>query len=268
MSLYMLFMALWVTAWLSYTSQFITIVTACTYYFNSGPETEASADVATGFKFAYLYHMGSIAFGALIIAIVRFIRIVFVYICEKASEASGENPVVKGVAACGNCVLACIEKICDYINVNAFSFMAVTGQSFCSSAWYAFLLNMKHLLKFSFANLIAKVFIFIGKLAITVGNCYSLFALMKFVFKDTEEVGSLFGPIVAIGVTTYVTASIFLGIFDTIVQALLICLAIDMDMNDDEPKFGPPTFHDNMSKIKEGKSKRVAGETDPANELA
>lgn len=134
------------------------------------------------------------------------------------AEGSGENPVIKGIAACGNCLLACIEKVCDYINKNAFAYMAVAGTGFCQSAWYGFLLNLKHLLKFTFANTIATIFAFIGKLAITVGNCYSLFLIMTFVTHNEKEVvSSYFGPMVAIAVTSYITATIFLGILNTVV---------------------------------------------------
>ena len=54
---------------------------------------------------------------------------------------------------------------------------------------------------------------------------------------------------VLVGSITFMTASIFLGLFDTAVMALMTCLAIDMDMNDGTPKFGPETFHDGVNKI-------------------
>jgi len=46
-----------------------------------------------------------------------------------------------------------------------------------------------------------------------------------------------------VGLITYMTASVFLGLFDTAVMALLTSLAIDID-NNGQPKYGPPTFHD------------------------
>jgi len=67
---------------------------------------------------------------------------------------------------------------------------------------------------------------------------------------DYEEVGSLLGPVGAIAISTYITADIFLGIFDTVVKALLVCLAIDQDMHDGEIKFGPETFDQKATKIK------------------
>ena len=84
MALYMFFGILWITAWLEYSSTFVVMVSASTYYFNSSKEEEGSANVSLGFKFAYLNHMGSIAVGAFIIALIRFIRYVFYYLAKQA----------------------------------------------------------------------------------------------------------------------------------------------------------------------------------------
>ena len=127
--------------------------------------------------------------------------------------------------------------------------MAVTGDSFCNAAWYGFLLNVKHMLKFTWANTIAKAFTFIGKVAITVGNMFVCFNIMKFVTHDIEEVSSIFGPLSCVGVISFVTASIFLGLFDHVVMALMTCLAIDLDVNGGAPAFGPPTFHTKVNEI-------------------
>lgn len=81
--LWMLFGILWLTAWLEYTSTFIILVSASTYYFNSNSAEEGSAEVALGFDFAYNNHPGSLAFGSFIIALIRFIRIVFIYIAKE-----------------------------------------------------------------------------------------------------------------------------------------------------------------------------------------
>jgi hypothetical protein len=55
------------------------MVSASTYYFNSSKDKEGSSEVSLGFHYAYMYHMGTLAFGSFIIALVEFIRYVFVY---------------------------------------------------------------------------------------------------------------------------------------------------------------------------------------------
>ena len=62
------------------------MVSASTYYFTSNPnaDNEGKADVSMGIKFAWVYHAGSLAFGSFIIALVEFVRIVFMYLAQKA----------------------------------------------------------------------------------------------------------------------------------------------------------------------------------------
>lgn len=256
MALFMLFGWFWITAWIEYTSRFIAIVAAATYYFNNhrdAQDKEDGAEVCYGFKCAYVNHIGSIAFGAFIIALVRFIKFIFYQISKKLEEQAGENPAVKCAVGCAKCLLNCIEKICDYLNEAAFCYMAVTGDGFLESAWNGFLLNLKHGLEFAFANTIAKVFIFIGKLGIVATNCFTLFMLMKYVTKDMEEVKSIWPPMIIVAIVTYMAASLFLGLFDVAVMSLLTCLCVDIEQSEDgTPVYGPATFHDNyVKKVKD-----------------
>jgi len=242
---------LWVVAFNRATSGFIVMVSATTYYFDSNESREGYADVGLGFHLAYMSHAGSLAFGSFIVALVQFIRIVFMYLAEQFKKTSGDNKLVKCIICCADCVLACIEKICDYINAAAFAYMAVSGDGFCTAAWNGFLLNLKHILQYAWANVLARMFVFVGKIGLCVLNCCSLWAIMKYLTHDMEEISSPAGPIVVVGIFTYVCASVFLGLFDEAVMALMTCLAIDSDLHG-EPKYGPPTFHDALDTIKGG----------------
>ncbi len=67
-------------------------------------------------KLAHVYHTGSIAVGAFIIALIEFIKLVFMYLAKKAETASGGNKLIKAIVCVAECILSCIEKICDYVN--------------------------------------------------------------------------------------------------------------------------------------------------------
>lgn len=112
-------------------------------------------------------------------------------------------------------------------------------------------------MQFAFANLLAKAFIFMGKCAVTSLNVYSCYCIMKFITKDLEEVSSIVGPLFVVGIFTFITTSIFLGMFDETVIAMLTCLSIDMELHDGTPKFGPPTFHDAAGKMTTAEEARV-----------
>jgi len=74
--------------------------------------------------------------------------------------------------------------------------------------------------------------------------------IMTHITKTADQVSSFLGPMVIVGIVTFFTASIFLGLFDTAVMALMTSLAVDLDVHDGEPKFGPPTFHEGVNKVK------------------
>ena len=268
MFLYMFFGILWICAFIRAKTSFIAMVAATTYYFDSDENKEGDADVELGFKFAYMYHAGSLAFGSLIIAIIQFLRVVVMTLAEQAQRASGDNQAVKIIVGCANCCMKCIEKVCDYINKSAYAYMAVSGDSFCTSAWNGFLLNMKHGLKFAWANTLASMFIVLGKIGIVVLNMFSCYMIMKHITKDLGEISSPAAPLAIVGVVTYVSASIFLGLFDEAVLALMTCVAIDTDLNG-HPKYGPPTFHDSLGHIEHGTKKNAIadGGWEKANKL-
>lgn len=121
--------------------------------------------------------------------------------------------------------------------------MAVTGENFCTSAWNGFLLNLSYGLTFAWSNLLASMFIFLGKLFIVVVNCFTLLAIMK-ARGDTEEVTSIGGPLITCCIASYFTANLFLGVMDEAALAIMTCLCIDTGVNEGEPQFGPKTFYD------------------------
>jgi len=98
----------------------------------------------------------------------------FYKLCQRIKRMTGDNKLVDCLIGCANCCLGCIERICDYLNESAYCYQAVSGESFISSAWNGFLMNLKHGAKFFFANSIAKVFTLLGKASVTAVNCFAL----------------------------------------------------------------------------------------------
>jgi hypothetical protein len=245
---FMFFGLLWILNFLKAQSSFITMVSASTYYFDSNSEKDGSADVGLGIKFAFMFHAGSLAMGSFIIALIQFIRITFAVLAEQAKNASGDNAAVKIIIKIAECCLKCIERITDYITTMAYGYIAVSGDSFCTGAWNGFLLNMKFGLEFAWANFIASTFILLGKVGITVLNCFSCYLIMKHITHDLDEITSTAAPLAIVALVTFAAANIFLGLFDEAVLAMLVCLCVDKQINDGVAVKGPPTFHNSVEK--------------------
>lgn len=76
---YWLFGGLWINAFILALNQFILASSVGIWYF-SDKEIGAKLPISTSLYRAYRYHLGSLAFGSLLLAIVQFIRIVLAYI--------------------------------------------------------------------------------------------------------------------------------------------------------------------------------------------
>ena len=62
------------------------------------------------------YHLGTLAFGSLLLAIVSMLRVLLEWIEQKMAQYGADNPVVKCLACFCRCCLWCLEKCIRYIN--------------------------------------------------------------------------------------------------------------------------------------------------------
>ena len=147
----------------------------------------------------------------------------------------------------------------------AYGYIAVSGDSFCSSAWNGFLLNMKFGLEFAWANFIASAFVLLGKIGITILNTFCCYLIMKHITKDLDEISSTAGPLSIVALVSFAAANIFLSLFDEAVLAMLVCLCVDKEINDGVALKGPPTFHDSFEKGEASNQKKVGDEYQTSN---
>lgn len=159
MLVYMWFGLFWLIAFVVCCNEFVIIVSTCTWYFSRKdiPDDDGipgDSEVMKGFIWSLRYHAGSLAFGSLILAVVWVIRVVFEYVGNAVERASGENMATKCLIGCLRCCLDCFDRFVRFLNQNAFIYMAISNENFCSSALNAFILVLKNAAKFSFVNAI------------------------------------------------------------------------------------------------------------------
>jgi hypothetical protein len=84
----------------------------------------------------FTFHLGSIAFGALLVAICNAIRI-FLSVISKQVEAA-DNKAAVCVAHCFLCCASCFKKCIEYINKNAYIDIAIRSSDFIPAAMHSF----------------------------------------------------------------------------------------------------------------------------------
>jgi hypothetical protein len=208
------------------------MVSAATYYFDNSPEKSESghASVSTAFSFAYMKNCGSLALGSLILTLVSILRFM---VESAANSAEGEGDGIAKVIGCmARCIMWVLESLIEHLSKLAYAYMAVSGDSFCESAWNGFILNLKHLASFVFALRIAGLFVFMGVVSVTCVNTLVGYLLATYALKDAADTTSIVPSLMAFALVSFIVAVVFLGNFDEAVLATLVCFAVDSDLHD------------------------------------
>lgn len=112
------------------------------WYFSRDKSSIGSVTVITSIATSMIYHSGTAAFGALLIAIIKMIRSFIAYLQRKAEEMN--SSIAKAVLCCCQCCFFCLEKCMRFLNKNAYIQTAIFGSSFCTSAREAFFLILRY----------------------------------------------------------------------------------------------------------------------------
>ena len=226
MWLYTLFGYLWINAFIIGVTQFIISAAAAIWYFSCSSDSNGSGSLMKGFYWVFRYHLGSIAVGSFLIALVQFIRIIFEYYKKQIQKMNKGNPVVKVILCCTSYLLDCLERFIKFISKNAYIQIAITGKNFCSAAWNAFILIIKNALRFGTANSIGFIFNVIGVAFITAANFLIVYVLIHYVEAYKGRATNWITPCVVGGLEGLMIGSMFMSVFsfasDTILQSFLV----------------------------------------------
>jgi hypothetical protein len=195
------------------------------YYFRDNGQV-SRFPVASSFKRAIRYHLGSIAFGSLLIAIVQFIRLLCKYF-EKTLKGK-DNRVFKFLLRCMDYLFKCVERFLKFITHNAYIHIALYGDNFCTSARKAFSTLMGNALRVVAINFITSFLLFIGKGAIMAGTGVLGYVLLMRLVPTSESPYTYFAmPMLIILVMAYLVASCFLSVFGMAIDTLFLCFCED-----------------------------------------
>eukprot|EP01137_Pigoraptor_chileana_P004835 Opistho-2@47043 len=226
MQWYHIFGGLW-TANLFIAIQQCTIAGGiATYYWTRDKSKSATLPVFRAFLRSITYHLGSLAFGALIIAIVQMMRIILGYIQWKLKGK--ETKVVKFILGCLACCLWCLEKFLKFLNRNAYIEIAVYGYSFCGAAQKAFWLLFRNAARVAVINSIGDFCLFLGKVAIAASA-----GLVSMAFLHGKSDLTYWAvPVFLVTVFGFFVGHCFMSTFEMAVDTIFLCFCEDCERND------------------------------------
>jgi len=230
---FLLFCLYWTYQFILCMGEIIVAMSVAKWYFTRDKSKVGSFTVLKSISSSFFYHVGTAAFGALILAILRIFRTILARVQKYAKDA--DNKLAEILLCSCSCCMWCLDKFLRFMNKNAFIQTAIFGTSFCQSAFEAFNLIARNIKKVGAITYVSEAVSIIGKLFITVATgAASYFAMDHFI---GNELTSLAGPIVLILILAYNVADAFMDIFEIGVSTILHCFVADDEMFTEEESF-------------------------------
>lgn len=242
---YVLFMFFWLFAFIQGLNQMTIAGSFGTWYFtrykNIDPTLQNDLPFLTtlgSFLRAIFYHFGTIAFGSLLIAIVKFIRAILEYISEKTKAAQEVSCIVKFLVCCCKCCVSCFERFLKFLNRYAYILCAVYSFNFCSAATKVIKIVVSNPLRMFVLDKISSFLLFLSSLLITtVMGVFSFFFFSDVFSIDvftsiSPSLNYYFLPIIVIILGVFFICKVFFDVFAMGIDTILMCAMIDYDQND------------------------------------
>ncbi|MCJ8750301.1 hypothetical protein PDJAM_G00261170 [Pangasius djambal] len=180
------------------------------------------------------FHTGSLAFGALILSTVQFIRVVLEYLDHKLKGV--HNALARFLLCCLKCCFWCLEHFIRFLNRNAYIMIAIYGKNFCASARDAFFLLMRNVVRVAVLDKVTDFLLFLGKILISgsVGVLAFFFFTRQIpVFQDkVPSLNYYWVPLLTVVFGSYLVAHGFLSVYAMCVDTLFLCFLVDLEKND------------------------------------
>jgi len=219
---------IWTTEFILACQQFVIAGSVALWYF-SVEKSRLNCPIGKSVCHLILHHIGSVAFGSLIITLVKIPRYILMYIQSKCEGS--QNSCAKCCLKCCLCCLWCLERLLKFINQNAYTIIAIDGRNFCSAAQKAFSILTSNVLRVAAINSIGAFVLFLGKIGVMSGTC----AVAVLWLRSMDELHYFAIPVILISFFAFIIAHCFLSIYEMVVDALLLCFCEDCQMNDGSP---------------------------------
>jgi hypothetical protein len=234
-----------------WNNAFIIAVGQCTiagavgvWYFTPNTEKGTKPAVRTGLRNCFRYHLGSLAFGSFILAVVQFIKWYMYYLQKQAEQA--KNPVAVRIFKILQYIIWCFEKCIKFLNKNAYIQIALLGKNFCRSAWNAFMLILRNAGRIGILGSMGAIIGRLGVAFITAATGVIGYFILTGMHAD--DLTSPIVPTFLFVVMGYLAAKLTMNVYSLAVDTILQCVVADEELNDAESEYTPELLKPYLNK--------------------
>lgn len=185
-----------------------------------------------GLRQALQYHMGSVAFGALVVATVQTFRFVVEFYRSAIKKLINERAAYYFLCVC-RCCLSFLSHWASFLSDVGYIMVGITSKRFFLGAWDGFALQARNPSRFVIFSGVMWTVNFIGRFFI-VGfvMIWGALLLNKNIFSElSANVHSPWPVLICIFVVAWVLSGLIFGVFTTSGTALFYCFVVDEEAN-------------------------------------
>ena len=201
------------------------------YFFKEDAEKYEKFPLLSSCKRVLCYHLGSAAFGALIIAICQLIRYMLATLDYYTKDYQKANLIFKLAIKCSQCATWCLQKTIEFVSYFGFVYIALNGTSFCASCkeTFKFLLTPKNAMQTAVNKVVEKLIILI--IAWTTPTFTSLICYAWLSGNDeyTADNNPLY-PCIIVWVGSFALAGAIATVFECTIDTIFLCSFRDAAM--------------------------------------
>ncbi|XP_050436520.1 choline transporter-like 2 [Adelges cooleyi] len=230
----------WLMSFVSAFSQMVLAITFASWYWTFRKKDVPFFALTTSVYKTIRYHLGTIAFGSLIIAVCNFLRAVLEYAETKLKKY--DNAFTRAIFACMKCFFWVLNKFLRFINRNAYIMCAMHGNNFCSSAKQAFDLLLRNVLRVVVLDKVTDFIFFVGKIVITGATIAAFYFSFYEPLEPLKQFADVFDrqftlnykwlPMVIVAVGAWIISATFFHVYSIAVDTLFLCFLEDSERND------------------------------------
>lgn len=186
----MIFALLWAVSFNLSANMFVVATMTAGWYF--GRYEGWGIGLCKALGWAYTYHVGSLAFGSFLIALLWFIQLILNYIYQKTKEIDEDNFMIK----CAMYFVACFERFMRFLNKHAFIEVVLRNMSYCGAAAKCVEVLTTNFLRFAVLSGLVDLFLFLGTIMITISITMFGYLLLQVYGSTYNVVFETIGPLV------------------------------------------------------------------------
>lgn len=179
----------------------------------------------TSLRTTLRYHLGTVLFGALVIAVVQVLRGVLQWVDEQTKDLQQANFVLKLLLKCVGCCMYCFERFVKFVSGYAYIYVALNGDSLCTACRATFLLFLNYPAQVAVNGTVQTVLRVVQCVAMPIAcavGCYY--------YADVKD-GNINPtvPSVLALVLAYVVSRAISGVYEVVIDTVMVCVLLDKD---------------------------------------